>query len=64
MRKSKPKVRQEQFNDLKEQIEFWNTRINIEKDMLADSKRAKNKAVRELLRLQKRYIAQDGNIIQ
>ena len=64
MRKSKPKVRHEQFDELNAQIRFWNQRIDAEKEMLADSKRAKNKAVRELLRLQKRYIAQDGNIIQ
>jgi hypothetical protein len=64
MQKSKPNIRQEQFNELKEQIEFWNKRIDVEKEMLADSKRAKTRAVRELLRLQKRYIAQNGSIIQ
>lgn len=64
MRKSKPKVRQEQFELLNEQIRFWKERIKSEKEMLAHSKRMKNVAIRTLLRLQKRYIAQGRNSIQ
>lgn len=64
MRKTKPKVRHEQFDELNKQIRFWQERIDVEKEMLSRSKRAKNAATRELLKLQKRYIAQDSNNIQ
>ena len=54
----KPNVRQESFQELKETIQFWEERIKYETELLKNSKAIKNKHVRTLLKLQKRYAEQ------
>jgi hypothetical protein len=54
----KPNVRQEHFQLLREQIVFWNEAIENAKGILAHARLVKNKNVRTLLKLQKRYAEQ------
>jgi hypothetical protein len=54
----KPNVRQEHFQLVQKQVEFWDKTIELDKEMLKHDKQSRTKAVRKLLELQKRYAEQ------
>lgn len=55
-------VRKEQFDLLKDEIAFWDTEIEMSKKILKHSKAVRNKRMRDLLKLQKKY--SEKNILQ
>ena len=51
----KPKVRQEYFTDLREQIKFWDKAVEDSQTLLKHAKLNRNRLKRALAKLNRRY---------
>jgi len=55
----KPKVREEYFKELKQQIEFWDKATEDSKMLLKQARENRNTLLRELAKLNRRYYKDD-----